>query len=297
MGLSSSELLLVAVALIAAVVNGGIGYGFSSITVPVALLFHAGRILNPALVMLEVCINALALVVNRRSLGAVWPRMKLLLAGATGGVILGSVALTRVDSGALKLFTFSALLPLIVLQSAGLRRPLRSERAAALPAGAALGALYGATTISGPPLALLFNNQGLSKDEFRAALSLFRIVESSFTLVIYLALGLVTRQALTLAGTLAPAVLVGVPLGYLALRRIAPEPFRRTCMATDVLLVGFALARTLVDRHFVAAPVAWAGLGVLACIEGAIVGAYLLRKVAAGAAGAQPVPVRAEGAR
>ena len=297
MNLSSTDLLLAAVALVAAAVNGGVGYGFSSITVPVALLFHPGRILNPALVLLEVGINALALFANRRSLPAVWPRMKLLLAGAGGGVVLGSLALAHVDAGALKLFTFSALLPLILLQSAGLRRPLRSERAAALPAGAALGVLYGATTISGPPLALLFNNQGLSRDEFRAALSLFRIVESGLTLVAYLALGLVAGPAVGLAGTLAPAVLVGVPLGYLALRRIAPEPFRRTCMATDVLLVGFALSRTLVDRHLVAAPAAWAGLGVLACIEGAIIGASVIRRVTeAGATGTRPASLPAEGA-
>jgi hypothetical protein len=293
MGLSGSDLLLAAVALLAALVNGGVGYGFSSITVPVALLFHAGRVLNPALVMLEVGINGLALFANRRSLPSVWPRMRLLLGGALGGVVLGSLALARVDAGALRLFTFSALLPLIVLQSAGLRRPLRSERAAALPAGAALGMLYGATTISGPPLALLFNNQGLTRDEFRAALSLFRIVESSFTLVVYLALGLVGREAISLGGLLLPSVLAGVPLGYLALRRIAPEPFRRTCMALDVVLVGFALSRTLVERQIAPAAVAWAVFGAAVVLEAAVVAAFLLRRQSdAGPAG----PLEAEGA-
>ena len=62
------------------------------------------------------------------------------------------------------------LLPLILLQAAGVRRPIASERAIGLPFGAGLGLLYSVTTISGPPLALLFNNQGLAKREFRAAL-------------------------------------------------------------------------------------------------------------------------------
>ena len=48
---------LTAVTLLAAVVNGGLGYGFSSITVPVALIFYANRILNPALVLVEVALN------------------------------------------------------------------------------------------------------------------------------------------------------------------------------------------------------------------------------------------------
>jgi uncharacterized membrane protein YfcA len=44
----SGLITLAAVTLLAAVVNGGLGYGFSSITVPVALIFYANRILNPA---------------------------------------------------------------------------------------------------------------------------------------------------------------------------------------------------------------------------------------------------------
>src|SRR5205814_1036224 len=51
---------LVALALItfiAAIVNGALGYGFSSLTVPVALLFFTNRVLNPVLVMVEVVIN------------------------------------------------------------------------------------------------------------------------------------------------------------------------------------------------------------------------------------------------
>jgi uncharacterized membrane protein YfcA len=50
---------LVVITLFAAVVNGALGYGFSSITVPIALLFLVNRILNPALVLIEVVLNAM----------------------------------------------------------------------------------------------------------------------------------------------------------------------------------------------------------------------------------------------
>jgi uncharacterized membrane protein YfcA len=268
------DLVLPAAAFIAAAVNGALGYGFSSITVPVALLFHAGRVLNPALVLIELFINALALVANRRALPAVWPRMRPMLAGAMVGVVLGSALLAWTNPGNLKLFTFAALLPLILLQSAGLRRPIRSERRVALHAGAALGTLYGATTVSGPPLALLFNNQGLSRDEFRAALSLFRIVESACTLLAYLALGLFTREAISLSGSLVPSVIVGLPLGYFLVRRIAGETFRRLCMGTDALLVAFGLSRGLIDHHLLAPALAWTGLAAIACVEIAILLPY-----------------------
>jgi uncharacterized membrane protein YfcA len=272
------HLILAAVALVAAAVNGGLGYGFSSITVPVALLFHAGRVLNPALVLIELFINALALVANRGSLRAVWPRMRPMLAGAIPGVVAGSLVLAWANPANLKLFTFSALLPLILLQSAGLRRPVRNEGRAALHAGAVLGALYGSTTISGPPLALIFNNQGLSRGEFRAALSIFRIVESSCALAAYLALGLFTREALSVAGTLAPSAVVGVALGYLAVRRLDGETFRRICMGADALLVGFGLARSLIDRQLVAPALAWSGLLGVAVLEAAILAAYFANR-------------------
>lgn len=273
-----SELAIAIVALAAAAINGGLGYGFSSVTIPAALLVYGARILNPALVLIEVVINALAIVVNRKSLRKVWPRMPALLLGIVPGVIVGSILLARIDSGLLKLLTFSVLLPFILLQSAGVRRPIRNEKAVALPAGLALGVLYGATTVSGPPLALFFNNQGLTKDEFRAALSIFRLAESACTTVAYLALGLFTVPSLALAGRFAPSVLIGLPLGYLALRRVAPEPFRRACMTIDALLVAFGLSRTLIDRHLVSQPLAYSGLAVVACLEAVIVVNFILAR-------------------
>ena len=59
---------LVLITLIAAIVNGALGYGFSSITVPIALLFLANRVLNPALVLIEVVLNAYVLWNNRDAL-------------------------------------------------------------------------------------------------------------------------------------------------------------------------------------------------------------------------------------
>ena len=55
--MSAPVVELVCITLFAAIVNGGLGYGFSSITVPLALLFLSNRVLNPALVLIEVLLN------------------------------------------------------------------------------------------------------------------------------------------------------------------------------------------------------------------------------------------------
>ena len=78
---------LAGVTLLAAFVNGALGYGFSSITVPLALLFMANRVLNPALVLIEVALNAYVLWVNRDALSGVWRRlMPMVIRGIKGAI-------------------------------------------------------------------------------------------------------------------------------------------------------------------------------------------------------------------
>src|SRR6516164_8787002 len=120
---------LIAITLFAAVVNGGLGYGFSSITVPLALLFLSNRVLNPALVLIEVALNAWVLWVNRDALGIIWKRVLPIVIGLLPGVAIGTMVVSSVTPEWLKLWTYLVLLPLILVQAAGFRRPIRSERA------------------------------------------------------------------------------------------------------------------------------------------------------------------------
>src|SRR5207244_12899290 len=166
---------LFASSLLASTVNGALSYGFSSVTVPVALLFYTNRILNPALVWVEVVLNGYVLWVNRASVPHVWRRVAPMILGLSPGVVLGTSIVHRVHPGWLKLATFVVLLPLILLQAAGFRRPIRAERRVGLVFGGSLGVLYSVTTISGPPLAIMLNNQGLARQEFRAGLGLVRL--------------------------------------------------------------------------------------------------------------------------
>ena len=155
-----SVLALVGITLFAAFVNGALGYGFSSLTVPVALLFYTNRILNPALVLIEVFINIFVLFINRESVPAVWKRVYPIIIGLLPGIAVGSYLLASLHPGWIKFVTYTVLLPLILVQAAGLRRPIRSEKLLGIPFGTGLGFLYSVTTVSGPPLAILFNNQG-----------------------------------------------------------------------------------------------------------------------------------------
>lgn len=245
------HLALLGITFVAAIVNGALGYGFSSITVPLALLFLTNRVLNPALVPIEVALNAYVLWVNRESLPNVWRRVFPIVVGLLPGVIAGTMLVSRVSPGWLKFGTFIALLPLILLQAAGYRRPLKSERSIGLGFGVGVGVLYSVTTISGPPLAVMLSNQGLTKRDFRAALGFIRLAESSFTAVAYAWAGLYSVESLGLVPYIVPSIAIGVPIGAALIQRIRPETFRRICMSFDAWIVAFGLSRLLQELALV----------------------------------------------
>ena len=279
--MSPQVVALALITLLASTVNGALGYGFSVITVPLALLFLSNRVLNPALVLVEVVLNAYVLWVNRASLPQVWRRVTPMIVGLAPGIVVGTLILARVNPGWLRFYTFVALLPLILLQAAGYRRPIQSERAAGLVFGGGLGVLYSVTTISGPPLAILFNNQGLVKDEFRAGLALVRAVESSVTAIVYYHLGLFVSESVPLLPAFATAMLIGIPLGAYAIRHLDAETFRRICMSFDAWIVGFGLSRVLIELQLVSSPEAYGFMAATIVIDVYLLYLFFMRRAAA----------------
>jgi len=267
LSLDTAVLVLAGITLLAAFVNGALGYGFSSLTVPVALVFYTNRILNPALVVIEVFINLYVLFINRQSVPAVWKRVFPILIGLLPGVAIGSFLLASLHPGWIKVVTYAVLLPLILVQAAGLRKPIRSERLIGLPFGMGLGFLYSVTTVSGPPLAILFNNQGLVKKEFRAGLGLIRVAESSLTAIVYYHLGLFAVESQSVLWTIVPSVLVGIPLGAYLIRHLDAETFRRICMSFDAWVVGFGLSRVLIELKLMESPWAYSVMAVAILVD------------------------------
>ncbi|MDF0674895.1 MAG: sulfite exporter TauE/SafE family protein [Nitrospira sp.] len=262
------SVVLVLITFVAATVNGALGYGFSSITVPVALLFYTNRILNPALVLIELVINGYVLFMNRKSIPNIWWRVAPILIGLAVGIGIGSYILFLVQPAWIKFVTYFCLLPLILLQAAGIRKPIQAEKAIAVPFGIGIGTLYSVTTISGPPLALLFNNQGYAKQDFRAALGVIRVAESSLTAIAYGFIGFYSVGSMDIIPYIVPSVIVGIPLGTYLIRLMDPETFRRICMAFDGLVVGFGLSRVLVELDLATPITTYSILSIVVLING-----------------------------
>ena len=68
-----------------------------------------------------------------------------------------------------------------------------------------------------------------------------------------------------------PSVLVGIPLGVVAIRKLDAETFRRVCMSFDVWVVGFGLSRTLIALNVASGPFAYGAMLAAVALD-----AYLL---------------------
>lgn len=270
--------VLALVTFFAAAVNGAVGYGFSSLTVPIALLFFSNKVLNPALVIVAIALNGYVLAVNRGSVPVVAKRVLPVLLGLAPGIVCGGVLLASLNSEWLKFLTYISLVPLILLQAGGLRWPLKSERTIGLFLGAGVGTLYSATTISGPPMALLFNNQGLVQRDFRAAMALLRVAEAVLALLTYYALGLFNAESLELSFWVLPSVLLGVPIGSFLINRVDAETFRRICMSYDAWIVGYGLSRVLIVLQLITSPAAYTVWLGIAAIDSYLLYAFFTRR-------------------
>lgn len=279
--MSFEALALALITLGAAIVNGAIGYGFSSITVPLALLFLTNRVLNPALVPIEVTLNAYVLWMNRRALPGVWRQVLPIAIGLLPGVIVGTLIVAWVRPEWLRFGTFVALLPLILIQAAGFRRPLPARWAVGTVFGTGVGTLYAATTISGPPLAVFLNNQGYAKHEFRAALGFIRFIESALTAISYWYVGLYSMESFGLIPFILPSVLIGVPIGGYLIRTLDAETFRRICMSFDAWIVGFGISRLLGELALVPGTAAWLVLVAVILLDAWLLRRFFRRRAAA----------------
>src|SRR5436309_14444593 len=94
--LDTAAIVLAGIALFAAFVNGALGYGFSSLTVPLALVFFTNRVLNPAIVVIEVLLNFYVLFINLDGVPAVWRRVLPILIGLLPGIGIGAFVLAVV---------------------------------------------------------------------------------------------------------------------------------------------------------------------------------------------------------
>ncbi|AKA73084.1 sulfite exporter TauE/SafE family protein [Saccharolobus solfataricus] len=235
---------------IASIPTGAFAYGFSSTATPLLLIRYTNKQISPILNFIEMFQNLTNVILNFKNYSI---RSLVFTIFGTPGVLIGSIVgayILKISANEtlFKVIVYSILIPLILLQAAGFRKEIGLEKwkkigyLVTFP----VGVLYGVTTISGPPLALIINNQGLTKQEFKFAIAVLRTVESVSTFGAYLTLGIFNPQVIYYATVTSPAVIAGMLIGIFMGNVIKhKEDFRRLVMSFDSWISGYGLSFNL----------------------------------------------------
>ena len=119
----------------------------------------------------------------------------------------------------------------------------RIEKIGYTIAGSLSGFLNSSISMSGPPVALFLSNQGADKNEFRANITIYAIILNVFTIATYLYNGRITKKIIKNSVWLIPAMIVGVIVGIISLKKLNEKTFKRIAL----LLIIFSGSWTLIN--------------------------------------------------
>lgn len=221
--------------LVAGIVRGYAGFGFSGLVVAAGALVTSPLLLVPVVIAIEVALSVQMI----RSIGpqADWRRVWLLGAGVILGIPFGLWALTTLPEDGARIAISGFILLMCFILLAGFK--IAEQRGAAV--NIAIGGLAGmanAAGMGGMPVAAYFTAQSLRPAVFRATLVAFFPILDLVSLPLYWAYGMIRWDSLWAIFYALPFALLGNALGTWAFNRRDPRDFR---LLVICLLMGLAV--------------------------------------------------------
>ncbi|WP_307796268.1 sulfite exporter TauE/SafE family protein [Amycolatopsis sp. 195334CR] len=227
--------VLSAVVLVGSMLQVSIGFGLGMLAAPVIALLDP-TLVPVVLLLLATGVTTATVLAERAHLdlrGAGWA-----LGGRVPGTIAGAALVAFLPAKALAFSVAAVVLAGVVVSLRGFR-PRPTPRAVAL-AGAASGLMGTATSIGGPPMALVW--QRYAGPKMRGTMSAFFLVGSLLSLGALAVAGVVHVETLRYSAFLAPAAAAGVLLARPVSRHLDEG---RTRGAAMVLAVAGAVTLTV----------------------------------------------------
>jgi uncharacterized protein len=233
------ELALVAlVVCVASCLQGAIGFGLGMLAAPVIALLDPS-LLPGSIVLLAAGLTVLGVLRDRTSVdlrGTGWA-----LLGRVPGTAAGALLVAALPAQALALTLAGTVLLAVLLSICGWRP--RPRPAAVAVAGAASGLMGTATSIGGPPMALVWH--GSSPARMRGTMSAFFLVGALMSLVALTAVGSIDREVLLFAAVLLPAMLLGFAVSGVVNGRLDKVLVRRAGLAASTAGAVLVLVQAL----------------------------------------------------
>lgn len=238
MSVGQYSILAVAI-LLASCLQASIGFGIGMLAAPVVAIVEPSLIPG-TLIMIATLVTLIVTLRERGDIdmrGTGWA-----LIGRVPGTIAGALLLAALPQTALAILLAAVVLVGVVLTSVGWV-PVPHRRNLVF-AGATSGVLGTATSIGGPPMALVW--QGNSGPRLRGTMSGFFLIGSMMSLAALAATGSVDGRTLWAFTVLIPAAVAGYVLSRYINRLLDPRRLRWLAIAVSafgaVVLIGRELA-------------------------------------------------------
>ncbi len=234
---------LLAAVLIAAIVRGFSGFGFSALVVAAT-----GLVSDPlnAVAVVLFCEVVMTLQAVKGIAGHIdWRRVGLLLAGAAIGLPIGVHGLIAIgiDASRIAISLFILFMCGVLLTGWYIPREVRGWPNAVL--GFASGVANGAA-MAGLPVAAFFSAQPIPPKVFRATLIAYFAVLDLFSLPVLFHAGLITRDTYLACAIALPLLLIGNHFGSSRFAKSAPQSFRRLAIALLATLAVLGLLKSVI---------------------------------------------------
>ncbi len=243
MELTLALFFAILIILLASLVQGLAGFGFSQFALPLLLLIMPTQELIPIMVVLSLFLNLFLVYELRKyvQLKRIWP----LMLGGVLGIPVGTYLLLIADTSIMKLLIGIIIIIFGLALLFEIRKTVKNEKLAMAPIGFAGGILNGSVSMSGPPLIIFFSNQEMGKQVFRANLIAFFMFINLATLPVFLFAGLLTTQAITISGILLPGMVLGAFIGSRMALKIDEARFKKLTMILILIMGCMSLASGL----------------------------------------------------
>jgi uncharacterized membrane protein YfcA len=237
--LSAAEYLLTLAAVtVGATVQGTLGFGANLMAVPVVALFEPAAV--PAATTMLALPLATGMAIGERA-HVDWHGVGWLMVGRIPGTVVGAAIVAVVAASTLSVLAGAAVLVAVALSVVTTTVPV--NRPTTVAAGLASGVMGTATSIGGPPLALLYQHH--EGPVLRSTLAVTIGIGTVISLGGQALAGAVAGWQVLLALSLLPGIAAGLILGRVASRRLDERWLRPAVLAFATAAAVLAIWRGL----------------------------------------------------
>jgi uncharacterized membrane protein YfcA len=224
-----------AVAFVSGTARGFSGFGAALIFMPLASSMVSPRLVAALLLIIDF-IAAMPLVPNAWK-HADRKATAIIVAGALIGVPIGTYFLSRLDPVTTRWIISAFVAALLLLLLSGWRYRGKDHVALSVGIGGLSGFCSGLAQTGGPPIVGYWLGRPVKSEIARANIVLFFAGSDLFSLVSYVAAGLINPEAIRFALLVGPVYAIGVGFGASLFGRASEQIFRTICYTLIALAV------------------------------------------------------------